>query len=254
MRGGLRVRMFVILLLVAGSASAGEARVAVASNFAATAADLARRFASVTGHEAELVPGSTGKLYAQIVNGAPFDVFLAADSERPARLDRAGLVVTNSRRVYAIGQLVAWSRYAADDGAACLAALRPGVAGKIAIANPDLAPYGVAAREYLQHEGLWDGAQGRLVLGENIAQALQFAVNGGAVVALVSAAQLHSESLAPGICQQPVPGGTYAPIEQQVVWLARSAGNDAAAAFVEYLAGDEARQAIVAAGYGVPAE
>jgi molybdate transport system substrate-binding protein len=244
----------LILLFAVAGARAETVRAAVASNFADTAGELGRRFSADSGHEFELVPGSSGKLYAQIVNGAPFDLFLSADVERPAKLEEDGLVVPGSRRTYAIGSLVAWSREPAADGSACLAALQPGVPGKVSIANPELAPYGVAAQEYLEHEGLWDDAQPRLVLGENIAQTLQFAAEGGAVVALVAKAQLEVAGAPRGICSEPVPTDTHAPIEQQVVWLERAAENPAAAALSEYLASAQASELITAAGYQVPAE
>lgn len=252
MRARIWIFAAALVYFAAPGAGADTARVAVASNFATTAADLGARLAASSGHEIEIVPGSTGKLYAQIVNGAPYDVFLAADAERPALLEQAGLAVAGSRRSYAIGRLVAWSRERAADGSACLAALEPGVPGKVAIANPELAPYGAAARDYLQRSGLWDDVRPRLVLGENIAQTLQFAVNGGAVVALVAAAQLAADSVPNGVCREEVPADSHAPIDQQVVWLERAAGNRAAAAFVEYLAAAEARALIEAAGYSVP--
>ncbi len=249
-----RLFIAVLLLLATAGVRAEELRAAVASNFADTAAELGRRFSAATGHDVEIVPGSSGKLYAQIVNGAPFDIFLSADIDRPARLEEAGLTVPGSRRTYAVGQLVAWSREAALDGSACLAALRPGVPGKVAIANPEIAPYGAAAREYLQREGLWEAVEPRLVLGENIAQTLQFATDGGAVVALVAAAQLEADGLPQGVCREPVPDDGHAPIEQQVVWLKRAAENPAAAAFIEYLASAKARELITESGYRMPAE
>lgn len=242
----------LLLMVTWPGARAETARVAVASNFAATAAEIGKRVAAAGAHDIQIVPGSTGKLYAQIVNGAPYDVFLAADAARPLRLEEAGLAVPGSRRTYAEGRLVAWSRERATDGSACLAALAAGVPGKVAIANPALAPYGAAAREYLEGAGLWDAIQPRLVYGENVAQTLQFAANGGAVVALVAAAQLSADGLPNGACAEPVPPESHAAIEQQVVWLTRAAGNRAAAAFVEFLAGAEARARIEAAGYRVP--
>jgi molybdate transport system substrate-binding protein len=237
--------------MLAVAAQAETARVAVASNFLATAEALGERFEQSTKHRVEWVPGSTGKLYAQIVNGAPFDLFLAADADRPRRLEALGLAVDGSRRTYARGRLMAWSRDPAADGSACLAALRPGVPGKVAIANPEVAPYGAAAREYLVHEGLWDDIGPRLVLGENVAQTLQFAANGGAVVALVAASQLADggSGLPGGICSEAVPAEGHAPIEQQLVWLRRAADNPAAAAFLDYLAGEEAGRLIEASGY-----
>jgi molybdate transport system substrate-binding protein len=237
--------------MLAVAAQAETARIAVASNFLATAEALGERFEDSSQHSVEWVPGSTGMLYAQIVNGAPFDLFLAADAVRPQRLEALGLTVDGSRRTYARGRLVAWSREPAADGSACLAALRHGVPGKVAIANPDLAPYGVAAREYLLHEGLWDDIGSRLVLGENVAQTLQFAANGGAVVALVAASQLAegATGLPDGVCTEAVPPESHAPIDQQLVQLRRAADNPAAAAFLEYLAGAEARRLVEASGY-----
>jgi molybdate transport system substrate-binding protein len=237
--------------MLAVAVQAETARIAVASNFLATAEALGKRFEDSSQHSVEWVPGSTGMLYAQIVNGAPFDLFLAADAVRPQRLEALGLTVDGSRRTYARGRLVAWSREPAADGSACLAALRHGVPGKVAIANPDLAPYGVAAREYLLHEGLWDDIGSRLVLGENVAQTLQFAANGGAVVALVAASQLAegATGLPDGVCTEAVPPESHAPIDQQLVQLRRAADNPAAAAFLEYLAGAEARRLVEASGY-----
>jgi molybdate transport system substrate-binding protein len=239
-------------LLFAGRGHTETVRVAVASNFATVAAGLGEEFQASTGFGFELVAGSTGKLYAQIIHGAPYDMFLAADAARPERLEAAGLIVAGSRRTYAIGRLVAWSRAAAADGSSCIAALAPGTPGKVAIANPRLAPYGAAAREFLVATGRWDAVEPRLVLGENIAQTLQFAADGGAVVALVAAAQLDAPGLPEGVCAEPVPGDTHQPIEQQLVWLRRAGDNPAAAAFNTYLGERAARDRIQAAGYDVP--
>ena len=248
-------RLFAALALLPAAAPAGAetVRVAVASNFVGTAAELGESFEGDTGHEVELIPGSSGKLYAQIVNGAPFDLFLSADAERPARLEAEGLAVAGSRRTYAEGRLVAWSSAPAPDGSACLAALRPGVAGKVAIANPALAPYGAAARAYLEHAGLWAGVEPRLVYGENIAQTLQFAAGGGAVVAFVAAAQLTGDNAPKGVCAEPLPAASHPPIAQQLVLLERAADNVAASAFLDYLASDAARARIEASGYAVSA-
>ncbi len=242
----------VAAALLATTALADTVRVAVASNFMPAAVVLGESFSERSGHAIQWIPGSTGKLYAQIVNGAPYDVFLAADVERPRRLESEGHAVAGSRRTYAEGRLVAWSRTRAADGSACLAALRVGVPGKVAIANPELAPYGAAARAYLLREGLWETVSPRLVFGENVAQTLQFAADGGAVVALVAASQLYSGDLPDAACAEALPAGSYPPIEQQLVWLGRAADNAAAAAWVAYLAGEDARAIIEAYGYRVP--
>jgi molybdate transport system substrate-binding protein len=248
-----------LIVLLAGIICAGPVSshadvvvVAVASNFVPTADVIAVDFTRHSGHEVRIVSGSSGRLYAQIVNGAPYDLFLSADSDRPARLESDGLASANSRFTYAIGQLVLWSRDPQFAGRNCLQQLRHGVAGKIAIANPALAPYGVAAREFLQHEKLWQQVQDQLVVGENIAQTLQFAVNGGARLALVAAAQLQGSKLPPASCSEPVPPGTHAPVEQQAVLLERSQGRTAPRLFLEFLQGAEARELIRRSGYLLP--
>jgi hypothetical protein len=167
------VRYCTILLtaFLLGPAVADETvTVAVASNFSRTAAELSAKFAGETGIAIRISNGSTGKLYAQILNGAPFDIFLAADAERPALLEESGLAVSGSRFTYAEGALVLWSRGAPD----CLAALRDDTGGHVALANPVTAPYGKAALEFLIHEGYREMVSDRIVYGENIAQTLQF--------------------------------------------------------------------------------
>lgn len=242
----MRVRAILVALLLAGDAAAEEeVLVAVASNFAHTATQLAARFEEQTGTAVRLSSGSTGKLYAQIVNGAPYDVFLAADAARPAILEHSGRVVPGSRRTYAIGRLVIYS-IRADD---CLAALRDPHGGHIAIANPVTAPYGAAARQYLERAGLWDGVSARAVYGENIAQTLQFASTGNAVVALVARSQLHTRFVPEPRCSLEIPAAMHDPVEQQVVLL--DADNPPAGAFVEFLRSATARRIIEQAGYEV---
>lgn len=242
----------VINVVAAAGVSAETLTVAVASNFATTAGELAAAFETETGYDVVLVRGSSGKLYAQIVNGAPFDVFLSADAERARKLEDSGLALPGSRFTYAIGQLVAWSRDPALAGADCLQALGNDAPGRIAIANPGLAPYGLAAKQYLQHAGLWERLEGRLVIGESIAQTLQFAAAGGARIGLVAVAQLDVDGLPAASCMTPVPAGTHAPIEQQAVVLTRAQNGDAALAFASFLNSAAARQAIAKAGYLLP--
>ncbi len=250
-RPGLTRLAFLLAQLVAASAAAEGVTVAVASNFAATAGELAEDFESLTGHRVRLVRGSTGKLYAQIVNGLPVDVFLSADSARPRQLVDEQFAVTGSKFTYALGELVVWSRDPELEGRDCGRALRS-TAKKVAIANPLLAPYGMAARAYLQHESIWRQVQPRLVYGENIAQTLQFVATGNAAIGLVAKSQLGIGGLPPATCMKLVPPDTHAPIEQAAVLLRRSGKNVAAREFLAFLAGENARAVIEAHGYRLP--
>jgi molybdate transport system substrate-binding protein len=195
-----------------------------------------------------LSTASTGKLFAQIVNGAPFDVLLAADSDRPQRLESSGAGVAGTRFTYAIGELVLWSRRVSD----CRGNLERAGMGRIAIANPDTAPYGSAAREFLESSGLWERVESRLVIGENIAQALQFAATGNAELGFIARAQLGVPVLPEATCAWPVPTGTHAPIEQQALLLAHAASNPGARTFLEFLRGEAARAIIRRHGYRLP--
>lgn len=243
-----RRRALLLLLTIAVPAFAGDAvTVAVASNFSPAAAELSSRFTADTGIEVRISSGSTGKLYAQILNGAPFDLFLAADTERPELLERAGHAVAGSRYTYARGALVLWSREATD----CLATLADREAGYIALANPETAPYGRAAREFLEHEGLWDAVSGRAVYGENIAQALQFVATGNAALGLIARSQLGAAELPPATCTGEVPEDTHSSLDQQVVLLSRAADNASARRFHAFLSSAEALDVIRSHGYEV---
>ena len=238
----------VLIPGVAGAAAADQLRVAVASNFRPAMLQLAERFEEDSGRELTLIFGSTGKHYAQIVNGAPFDAFLAADAERPLRLEREGHALPGNRFTYAVGRLVLWSPSAdlVDDKGGVLRSDR---FRHLAIANPLLAPYGAAAREVLLALGLWEALQARLVRGENIAQAYQFVASGNAELGFVAGAQLVTRgTVAAGSSWEP-PAALYAPIEQQAVLLSDS---PAAHAFAAFLQSEEARALIRAAGYDLP--
>ncbi|MEM9176586.1 MAG: molybdate ABC transporter substrate-binding protein [Myxococcota bacterium] len=252
----VRRRMCAALLLAgslfggAPAAAADEVVVAVASNFAAAARALATRFESTTDHEVTLVTGSTGKLYAQIVRGAPFDVFLAADAVRPARLVDEGRALADSRRVYALGRLVLWSRSPARFERLGPEALARGGFRHLALANPDLAPYGRAARETLRALDLETGLAGRLVFGENVGQTFALVASGNAELGFVAASQLVArDDVGSGWL---VPRDLHAPIRQEGVLLARSAGNAAARSFFDALVSREGKRTIEAAGYEVP--
>lgn len=222
---------------------------AVASNFSAAVRDLAAQFTAGTGHDVRFTAGSTGKIYAQVVNGAPFDVLLAADVRRPELLETSGFGVAGTRFTYAIGELVLWSRTQED----CRSALDDPRGLRIAIANPEIAPYGAAARSFLQSSGLWETLRPQLVVGENISQTLQYAASGNAQLGFVAQAQLRTAALPPPSCTWTVPAGTYPPIEQQAILLRYGAENPAATAFLEYLQSAAGRAIIRQHGYRLPA-
>ena len=239
------------LFLIATHAAQGdEALIAVAANFVPAANLLADEFEAVAPHTVTISSGSTGKLYAQIVNGAPYDAFLSADEETARRLESSGLAVRDSRFTYAVGRLVVWSADPAKILDGWQATLEQAGIRRLAIANPALAPYGRAAREALRNTGLWDAIADRLVLGENVAQALTLAVTANADVGLVALSQALSQNLDGQGGFIPVPGTLHEPIRQDGVLLIRGADNPAAIAFLAFLRSDEARGRIVALGYG----
>lgn len=243
----MRVGAILFLSLFSVAVLADEAvNVAVASNFTSTARLIANRFQDVTGESVRLSSGSTGKLYAQIIHGAPYDVFLAADVERPRLLERSGVAVTGSRFTYASGSLVVYSTSAND----CLAALRDHDGGFVAIANPLTSPYGKAAQQYLESAGLWDAVSVRAAYGENISQTLQFAATGNAVVGIVARSQVQARELREPACLYEVPGDMHEALEQQALLL--DASKPGAKAFLEFLRSEEARSIIAQDGYGAP--
>lgn len=226
----------------------GVARVAVASNFAEAARKLAADYAKHSGQKIEISSASTGKLYAQIVNGAPFDVLLSADAETPRRLVEEGLAEGATLHDYAIGRLVLWSRDPArvKDGEALL---RRGAIERLAIANPDLAPYGAAARDALDYVRRWEELRPKLVLGENVGQAAQFVVSGAAPLGLLPRALVQeARKTTPGSGWE-IPASWHAPIVQSAVLLKRGQRNPAARGFLKYLQSPAAKQRIHAFGY-----
>ena len=240
---------FVLLSLQAAAVEAGTVTVAVASNFARPAAAIARAFEAETGHEVRMTLASTGKLYAQIENGAPFDVLLAADAERPRLLEASGRGIAESRFTYAIGALTLWSRDEALAGMDCRAQLSDLGSRHLAIANPLTAPYGVAAQQFLRDADLWPDVEDRLVFGENIAQTLHFVATGNASLGLIASAQALDARLPPATCEWSVPQGTHAPLEQQAILLKRAADNEAAVMFVSFLQGPIAVEIVREHGY-----
>ena len=244
-----RIAVAAALCLVALRAEAGEVRVAVAANFTAPMKQIAALFQADTGHTVQVSFGSTGKFYAQIRNGAPYDVLLAADDTTPARMATEGLAQASSRFTYAVGKLVLWSKkpgYVDARGE-----VLKGPFDKLAIANPKLAPYGVAAQETLQKLGLWSSVQSRIVMGENITQTLQFADSGAADLAFVAMSQTVKDGKPVGGSAWAVPQVLYTPIRQDAVMLANGKGNPAASALMAYLKSDKAKAVIRAYGYGI---
>lgn len=228
---------------------ADEALVGVATNFAEVMEQLEARFEQHSGHDLTVVAGSTGKLYAQITNGAPFDVFLAADRERPRLLEERGLAVDGTRLTYAVGRLVLWSPEATRISADGADTLRNGDFRRLAMANPALAPYGAAARQTLEALGLYERLGDRLVLGENIGQAFAMVATANAELGFVALSYVTSaRNEIPG-SRWDVPQEYYTPIRQDAVLLERGTGNDAAAALLRWLREDEARAIIERFGY-----
>jgi molybdate transport system substrate-binding protein len=242
-----------MLLLVWGTlATAGESvAVAVASNFAPAARDLTAAFEQQSDIAVKISAASTGKLYAQISNGAPFDVFLAADAERPAMLEEAGLAITGSRFTYAQGNLVLWSRDPAPKNKDCRERLERLGGRRLAIANPVTAPYGLAAQQTLENLGLWERVEPQLVMGENIAQTLHFVSSGNASLGFIAAAQALDARLPEASCAWAVPTDLHEPIAQQAVLLARGE-SPAAIAFLKFLKSPAGLSIIEQHGYTLP--
>jgi molybdate transport system substrate-binding protein len=225
---------------------AAEVQVAVAANFTAPMQKIATAFEADTGHKPQLAFGSTGRFYAQIRNGAPFDVLLAADDETPARLEREGQ--GGSRMTYAIGRLVLWSKQPGlvDDKGEVL---RSGKFEKIALADPRLAPYGAAAIETLTKLGLLDTLRPRFVQGENIAQTWQFVATENAQLGFVALSQVWAEGRLKEGSAWRVPETLHSPIRQDAILLHKGRNNSAATALLQYLQGEKARTIIRSYGY-----
>jgi molybdate transport system substrate-binding protein len=236
------------MMLAAGQSTAEEIRVAVASNFTDAMRSLVKRFEAGTDHKVTPIFGSTGRHYAQVKNGAPFDAFFAADVRRPEHLEKEGLALPGSRFTYAVGKLVLWSpgNGYVDPQANVL---ERGEFHHLAIANPKFAPYGKAAREVLQALGLWGRLSGRLVRGENIGQTFQFVNSGNAELGFVAYSQVQRpHQLIEGSFWK-VPQALYTPIQQQAVLLK---DKEAARGFLLFVRSDEALKVIRDYGYDTP--
>ena len=227
---------------------AEELEVAVASNFSETLEAMVVEFEAISGHRVRVIPGSTGKHFAQIVHGAPYDVFLAADVRRPEELERRGLALPGSRFTYAVGKLVLWSpRTGLVDGEG--AVLKGGDFRFLAIANPRHAPYGRAAREILQAMDLWEKLTDRIVRGENISQAFQFVKSGNAELGFVARSQLRGMDFGSNGSHWEAPEQLYAPILQQAVLLKEKVSGRE---FLSFIRSEGGLKIIRSHGYDAP--
>ncbi len=231
---------------VQAAATAGVTHVAVAANFTEPAKEIAALFKQKTGDEAVLSFGASGAFFTQITNGAPFEVFLSADEERPKATVEQGFAVADSRFTYAIGKLVLWSRVV--DVTNGEAALKAGNFAKLSIANPVAAPYGTAAVETMKALGVYDALKPKIVQGNSIAQAFQFVDTRNAEVGFVALAQLYGVTAG---TRWEVPSSLHAPIRQDAVLLKTGAGSEASKAFLAFLQGPEAHAIIERFGYAL---
>ena len=245
-----RKAVFVLAAFGAALAHADEVQVAVAANFTAPMQKIAAEFEKDTGHKAQLAFGATGKFYAQIKNGAPFEILLAADDTTPEKLEKEGAAVAGSRFTYAIGRLVLWSSkpgFVDDKGEV----LKSGDARHVSIANPKLAPYGQAAIEALTSLKLLDAVQPKFVQGENIAQTHQFVATGNAELGFVALSQVMKDGKIAEGSAWIVPADLHQPIRQDAVLLGNGKGKPAAEALLKYLGGDKAKAVIQSFGYAL---
>lgn len=246
MSGRFKLCLLVAMLIAAGECAADEIRVAVATNFVGAMNALVARFEATSGHTVLVSSGSTGGHYAQIKNGAPFEAFFAADTERPRLLESEGVTVPGSRFLYAVGRVALWSartHYVDADGKV----LETGDFLHLAIANPELAPYGAAAREVLMARGVWDRIQPRLVTGQDIGQTYSFVQTGNAELGFVAWAQLKRPGARIEGSYWLVSDTLHRPIEQEAVLLRDVS---AARALIEFVKGPEGREIIRSHGYG----
>ncbi|MCU4677677.1 molybdate ABC transporter substrate-binding protein [Catenovulum sp. 2E275] len=242
-----KIVCLVFTLLLTGTSRAETVHIAIAANFTSAMKQIAQEFEKDTGHKTILSFASSGKIYAQIQHGAPFDVFLSADQTKPIALEKANLTVVKSRFTYAIGALALWSTKA-DLINNQLTVLHNNQFNKLSLANPKLAPYGTAAVETLTHLQLKQTTQHKWVLGENIAQAYQFVASGNADLGFVALSQIMDKGHIKGGSYYLVPDELYSPIKQDAVLLKSAQDNPAALALLDYLQSEKAQ--LIIKGYG----
>jgi molybdate transport system substrate-binding protein len=249
-----RRRLFVrpvlwlaVVALPASCALADTVTVAVAANFRPAMERLEPMFSSSTVHHVRCVYGSTGGLYAQIANGAPYDLYMAADDEKPAQLVKDGRAIPETRFAYAFGRLSLWSPFAAT-GAIPRDVLLAG--GRIAIAQPTVAPYGRAARATMDKMKVWETVEKDIVYGMDVGQTFQFVSTGAASAGFVALSQVLALPDKDRRWHWIVPESLHPPLRQEAVVLVASASNQAARAFIDFLSGSEVREVIRCLGYG----
>jgi molybdate transport system substrate-binding protein len=250
--GPLRITLNSLALVVAAltlnTAFADEVQVAVAANFTAPIQAIAKDFEKDTGHKLIAAYGATGQFYTQIKNGAPFEVFLAADDTTPAKLEKEGDTVPGSRFTYAVGKLALWSAkdgYVDDKGAV----LKANQYQHLSIADPKAAPYGLAATQVLEKLKLTEATKDKIVTGQNITQAYQFVSTGNAELGFVALSQIYKDGKVTSGSAWLVPENLHDPIKQDAVILTKGKDNAAAKALVEYLKGPKAAAVIKSYGY-----
>lgn len=245
-------KLLIALLstLAIGQVLADEVQVAVAANFTAPIDEIGKAFNKATGHQLKVSTGASGKFYAQIKNGAPFQVFLSADEEKPAQLEKDGLAVQGSRFTYAIGKLVLWSADPAVVDAKGQVLVKNQF-NKLAIANPKTAPYGEAAMETLGALKLKSLLEPKMVMGENISQTYQFVATGNAEIGFVALSQVTKDNKITSGSAWVVPEKLYSPIRQDAVLLVNGKDSAAARQLLIFLKGAEATKVIKSYGYGV---
>lgn len=242
----LRQLVSLSLLCLSLPALAEQVQVAVAANFLAPMQAIASQFKAATGHEAVVVSGSTGKLFAQVQNGAPFEVFISADSKTPKKLAATGLALADTQFTYAKGKLALWSPKA--DAVKDESALK-GDFAHLAVANPKTAPYGAATMEVLAKLGLTDTVSGKIVEGENIGQTFQYVATGNAELGFVALSQIYKDGKLSKGSAWVVPAEYYSPLTQDAILLKKGENNPAASALLTFLQGDQAKTIIQQYGY-----
>ncbi len=245
-----------LTLSTINSVNAKILRLAVASNFLETAQQLSKVFEETSEHSIQISSGSSGKLYLQISNGAPFDLFLSADSHKPNELIKNGFALANTQQTYAIGKLTLWLKQCSINSdrpvQINLMTLSENRIKKIAIANPKLAPYGFASKKLLEHNKLWNTVSKKLIYPENISQVAQYTKLGVIDAALVAESNIKRLGSKIGSCFIVLKTADYPPINQQLVILTRSRNKQLAKAFVSFLESESAKTLIKNMGYLLP--
>ncbi len=247
------VFMAIIVGVQGRAAAAEEITIAAASDLNFAMKDLMAEYEKASGHRVKLSLGSSGNFYAQIQNGAPFDLYLSADIGYPKKLEEAGLAVPGSLYRYAVGRIVLWTNHAArrDVSKGLTVLLDPSIK-KIAIANPKHAPYGRAAVAAMEHFKVYESAKERLVLGENISQAAQFVESGACEVGIVALSLAMAPAMkAKGVYWE-IPAEAHPPLEQGAVIVKTSTHQEAAKQFLEFMRGDKGREIMTRYGFILP--